>query len=1594
MSTQHQENEPKDNERSSLMLPEASLQRLVWAIQGSVGKFKLIWARCNYTHLRNRLIERLQEICQIEIQVLQLKESERKLYSTIQQELGDNTQALMIVGLELLQDLPQMLSSANQVREEFSQNFSFPIVLWINDEIYQTMMQVAPDLESWGTSRSLAIAQDDLAEFLKQLADKYFSNTLRLNPNESRVLESELEAAQRELQNDRQEVGANLSSLFGVVKQINNQLDTALEFYQQARIAWQQLNNLVRQGKVLSEIVFCYYFKALQKSDINHQDWQSTRQSAQEYINFLDEAQRPDLVASSFVKFGDILRDLKEWNKLKELTQEVLEIHQTENKPIELAKDYGFLAQVALSQSRWSEAKELVQQSQDILSAIPSRELINISSLVSELPQESIILHDSSLYKYILAQSQYNLGEIPQAISNLEIAIDNLSPQEDLRLHLKILSYLQQLYFEQKEYLKAYKIKQQQRSVEQQFGLRAFIGAGRLESTKQAQIAITKTENQENIAPEIAASGRLLDVERLVERVGRLDYKLIVIHGQSGVGKSSLVNAGLVPALKNKAIGIKDNLPVVMSVYTNWVEELGRLMQQALHQRSRTGDEQALEFEVSTLVDQLRENEQYNLRTVLIFDQFEEFYFVYTEPKQRRQFFEFLGECLNILSVKIILSLRVDYLHYLLECNRLSNMAIIGKDILSNNVLYELGNFSPDDTKSIIQRLTQTTTFNLEQALIEQLVKDLAGELGEVRPIELQVVGAQLQTENITTVAEYQQRGTKEELVKRYLAEVVDDCGVENQQVAELLLYLLTDEKGTRPLKTRIELERDLQALVVNTTTGGNNLDLVLDIFVKSGLVILLPENPADRYQLVHDYIALFIRQQQEPKLNELMAELERERQQRKLGEAKLNSFWKRALFGSVVAGVVLAGLAITAFFQAQQATINEIKALTKSSEANLAASKEGFDALIEALKAEKTLKRAIAVDSETKVQVWTVLQQAVYQVREYNRFQAYKDIVVESIAWSPDGKILASGGSDGTIKLWNQDGKELRMLKDSNDVSSVSFSPDGKILASGGGDGIKLWNLESRESKSLEHSNAVSSVSFSPDGKILASRGGDGIKLWNLESGKPKSLKHSNAVSSVSFSPDGKMLASGHNDGTIKLWSQDGKELRRLKKHNQQVQSVSFSPDGKILASGSLDKTIKLWRMLDGKELKSRKEHSDAVRSVVWSHDGKMLTSASIDKTVIIWGVEGKILTTIKNSSRMESAAWNPKRNILAFGGNDGTIKLWNFEGEELKILRGHSDSVRSVNFSPDSKMLASGSDDSTIKLWRTVDGKELLEIKEGHTLKVYSVAWSADGKMLASGSEDGTIQVSRTVDGKQLWNHKENNSVRSVNFSPDGNMLASGSDDNTIKLWSKDGKEIRTLNEHKGHIWSVSFSRDSKMLASGSDSGIIKIWNLTNKKVETLREHRGEVRSVAWSPDGKLLVSGSTDNNLKLWSLKNRKERWTRDGGGGFIYSVSFSPDGKMLASASDSGIIKLWNLEGKELMTLKGNISGVRSIAWSPDGKILASGSNDNTVLLWNLELMDVNIAFKRGCEWVHDYLTSNPKVKDEDRHLCDDLGTPRS
>ncbi|GBG21162.1 WD-40 repeat-containing protein [Nostoc commune NIES-4072] len=534
--------------------------------------------------------------------------------------------------------------------------------------------------------------------------------------------------------------------------------------------------------------------------------------------------------------------------------------------------------------------------------------------------------------------------------------------------------------------------------------------------------------------------------------------------------------------------------------------------------------------------------------------------------------------------------------------------------------------------------------------------------------------------------------------------------------------------------------------------------------------------------------------------------------------------------------------------------------------------------------------------------------------------------------------------------------------------ISSVAFSPDGKLLAIASVDGkTYLWQVVDGDGKSLltltGHISPVWSVAFSPDGQMASGSDDQTVKLWDIHDGKCLQTlqEHSDRVRSVAFSPDGQTLASGSEDQTVKLWDvRNGKCLQTLQGHTNWVWSVAFSPDGQTLASSSDDQTVKLWDVRNGKCLQTLQGHTNWVRSVAFSPDGQTLASGSDDQTVKLWDIRNqKCLQTLQgHSSRVWSVAFSPDGQTLASGSDDQTVKLWEWDVRNakcLKTLQGNTNRVWSVAFSLEGHILASGSDDQTVKLWDIRNGK-CLQTLQGHTNWVRSVAFSADGQTLASGSEDKTVKLWDVRNGKCFQTLSGHTSrVWSVAFSPDGQTLASGSDDQIVKLWNvSNGKCLQTLLGHTSRVWSVAFSPDGQTLASGSEDQTVKLWDVSNGKcLQILQGHTNWVWSVAFSPDGHTLASASEDQTVKLWDVRNGKCLQTLQGYTNRVRSVAFSPDGQILASASEDQTVKLWDVrDGKCLKTLQGHTHWVWSVAFSPNGQTLASGSQDETIRLWDV------------------------------------------
>ncbi|MDM3856646.1 MAG: hypothetical protein PT120_17580 [Aphanizomenon gracile PMC649.10] len=581
---------------------------------------------------------------------------------------------------------------------------------------------------------------------------------------------------------------------------------------------------------------------------------------------------------------------------------------------------------------------------------------------------------------------------------------------------------------------------------------------------------------------------------------------------------------------------------------------------------------------------------------------------------------------------------------------------------------------------------------------------------------------------------------------------------------------------------------------------------------------------------------------------------------------------------------------------------------------------------------------------------------------------------IVYSVAFSPDGKYLATGDSEGRVQIWNAvTGREiLTFVGHSNCVNSVAWSGDGLTLASGSRDHtVKLWNVQSGDCvRTLEgHSRSVTSVAWSGDSLTLASGSRDHtVKLWDVQSGDcVRTLEgHSRLVNSVAWSGDSLTLASGSSDQTVKLWNvQSGDCVRTLEGHSRSVTSVAWSGDSLTLATGSSDNTVKLWNVQSGDCVRTLEGHSNWVTSVAWSGDSLTLASGSDDQTVKLWDVQsGECVRTLEGHSRsVTSVAWSGDSLTLATGSDDNTVKLWNVQsGDCVRTLEGHSNCVNSVAWSGDSLTLASGSSDNTVKLWNVQSG-DCVRTLEGHSNTVMSVAWSS--LTLASGSSDNTVKLWNVQSGdcvRTLEGHS--NTVMSVAWSGDSLTLANGSLDNTVKLWNvQSGDCVRTLEGHSNWVTSVAWSGDSLTLASGSYDNTVKLWNVQSGDcVRTLEGHSNWVTSVAWSGDSQTLASGNYDNTVKLWNVQSGDSVRTLEGHSNCVNSVAWSGDSQTLATGSDDNTVKLWNVQsGDCVRTLEGHSSGVWSVAWSGDGLTLASGSIDNTVKLWDVQTGDCIATF---------------------------------
>ncbi|MGX1127998.1 WD40 repeat protein [Streptomyces glaucescens] len=1066
----------------------------------------------------------------------------------------------------------------------------------------------------------------------------------------------------------------------------------------------------------------------------------------------------------------------------------------------------------------------------------------------------------------------------------------------------------------------------------------------------------------------------------------RLDERLrdggaLAVVAPSGAGKSSLLRAGLVPALARGALPVVGSARWPLKVFTPTGSPVRALMThlaevtnnspERVREALRGGPAQCVALVREALRCRSEGGSAVHRRLVLVVDQLEELFTLCAEEHERRRFLRLLtalaarGDEDTPPVALVVYGLRSDFYG---QC---ANYPELRATLQNHQVL--VGPLSQDGLREAIQYPADDVGLEIEPGLVELLLRDLgvtaqgqpssrlAGdngsgsyEAGRLPLLAHALRATWQQNGNILTVDGYQATGGIHHAIATTAETCYDKLDPLGQQAARSVFLRLVrigdgvdDTRRRVPHADLLSASGDpaLSAAVINTFIEGRLLTPGRDT-VEITHEALLYAWPRLRQWIDADRAGNLIRQE----LEETAVGWDRNRRDPGLlyrgSRLEAARTWAATGEGSAL-GPAAAEFLAASVRQERRAARRRRSAIVVLSVLALIAS---GTAIVAFQQRESAIAQRATARSERDTAIFLRTTAEAEAVRSSDPSLAAQ---LDLVAYRMRPTV------DGFTRLVNDAQRTLSMpLKHSHRVASAVISPDGKTLASADyGGKVRLWNLADPMHPRVlgtpltDDRFPVFSVVFSQNGKLLAAAGGDKlVRVWDVSNpARPQTLGalpgHTEAVGFLAFSPDGKALASAGNDRTIRLWNlaDPARVVPRgkpLTGHSDVVNSLEFSADGRTLASASDDRTVRLWNVAgSGRPAPLGEPLADqdgAVWTVAFSPDGQTLVSAGMGQEVHLWDLAD--LTHPKprgsplpgHTDIVSSVTFSRDGRTLASASHDGTVRLWNLDpvrpvplGEPLT---GHDGPVSSVTFAPDGYTLASSGLDGTVRLWSRP--RTLLT---GHVGHVYSVAFSPRGRILASAGNDGTIRLWDTSDparpvplGEQLRGH-DGRPVASVAFSPDGRILASAGYDKTVRLWDfSDPTHPEPLGKpllgHTDFATFVVFSPNGRTLASASEDGTVRLWNLADaSQAKPLGEP----------------ITGHTDG----------------------VWTAAFSPNGRILATGSNDISVRLWDVSNPSRIKQLGerrttHAAPVGSVAFSPDGKTLASGGANQQVQLWNV------------------------------------------
>ncbi|MDI6105461.1 hypothetical protein QLQ12_43450 [Actinoplanes sp. NEAU-A12] len=1042
--------------------------------------------------------------------------------------------------------------------------------------------------------------------------------------------------------------------------------------------------------------------------------------------------------------------------------------------------------------------------------------------------------------------------------------------------------------------------------------------------------------------------GRRALIDELSKRLA--DEPFLTVFGASGSGKSSLLRAGLLPALAaGSAPDGRTSVPLLM---TPGAEPLQELAAGLAKLQGLTATALHAELAVEPAAGPLAVRQALTARPgadllVLVVDQFEEVFTLCRDEQTRQRFLDCLLKIADGCAerARVVLGVRADFYPH---CARHAGLVSALRD---RQLL--VGPMDEADLRAVVTGPAEHAGYRVEPALLEAVVADAAGQPGALPLVSHALLETwQRRQSGMLTLAGYRDAGGVADAIAQTAERVYGDLDPARRHIVQDIFLRLTalgqDTEDTRRRVGYAEL------------LGSPATADVLDRLARARLVTcdedtatvaheaLIRRWPRLRGWLAADRNMLL----QHRRLTEVTAEWQQHRRDdaflyrgarlapwRERPLDRLNELEQAFLTASrlhenrrrgarrrrvQVAGALLCAVVLVV---ATLAAISTMQARRAADERDLAVSNELAARAREqlALKPESSLalaKQAMAVRRTPTAQA--VLRQAAMDSRIQSALPAGQGQVF-GVAYSPDGQSIATSGDNGTVRVWRLDARGV-----------ATGTP--RVL--------------------IGHADEVWSPVFSPDGRRLAACGIDGtVTVWELGADRPALVQtgHTDKVWNVAFSPDGQRLASTSDDGTVRIWDIAGGPARTVLRPGDRQLGVAFSPDGRHLATGDGAGVVRLWPASGVGTPKILRGHTDSVENVMFSADSQALASASTDGTIRVWPVAGTEKAVVLNgegSSTAETVAFSPDGHRIASGGSDGTVRVFNTDSDaDPLVLPGHDGPVWSVAFSPDGRRLASGSGDGSVRFWDPAyPGAP--RVLRGHQGAVAGIAVSADGRRLVTGGQDGTVRLwppGGPAGPTVLRGHT--GEVFGVAVTADGTRVASAGADHTVRVWDAATGRVGTLSGHSEAVFDVAFLPDGRRLASAGRDGTVRVWDLATGRAVTLGGHTGTVRSVAAGPDGRHVASAGRDGTVRVWDLETGQALVLHGHQGGLVWKVTFSPDGRHVASGGHDGTIRVWDTAtGQAVTVLRGHRGAVWNVAYSPDGGLIASSGDDGGLRIW--------------------------------------------